>query len=67
MFVVGGYIVEVRVQLVMVWVWLFLGNNFDLIVYLQLVGEWYDVVVNFGVDVVMVDIVVNMIGKVEWC
>ena len=61
----GGHIAEVRVQPVTARVRLLLGNNFDLIAHLQLVGEWHDAAANFGADAAMADIAVNMIGKVE--
>ena len=61
----GGHIAEVRVQPVTARVRLLLGNNFDLIAHLQLVGERHDAAANFGADAAMADIAVNMIGKVQ--
>ncbi len=44
----GGHIAEVRVQPVTARVRLLLGNNFDLIAHLQLVGERHDAAANFA-------------------
>lgn len=48
----------------MVGVWLFLGDNFNLVVYLQLVGEWYNAFVNFCFDAVVFDIIVDVVSEV---
>ena len=61
----GGHVAEVRVQPVAARVRLLLGNNFDLIAHLQLIGERHDTAANFGADAAMADVAVNMVGKVE--
>jgi hypothetical protein len=61
----GGHVAEVRVQPVAARVRLLLGNNFNLIAHLQLIGERHDTAANFGADAAMADVAVDMVGKVE--
>jgi hypothetical protein len=61
----GGHIAKVRVEPVPARVWLFLGDDFDLVAHLQLVGERHDASANFGADAAVTHIAVNVVGKVE--
>ena len=61
----GGYVAKVRIQPVAAWVWLFLGDNFNLIAHLQLVGKRYDAPTNFRANASMPHIAMNMVSKIE--
>ena len=61
----GGYVAKVRVQPVAAWVWLFLGDNFNLIAHLQLVGKRYNAPTNFRANASMPHIAMNVVSKIE--
>ena len=61
----GGDIAEVRVEPVAARVRLLLGNDFDLIAHLQLIGKRHDAAANFGADAAMTDVAMDMVGKIE--
>ena len=61
----GRDIAEVWVQPVAAWVWLFLGNDFNLIAHLQLIGKGDNAPADFGADAAVADVAMDMVGKVE--
>ncbi|MNI68072.1 hypothetical protein D3C73_1237450 [compost metagenome] len=61
----GGHVPEVRVQPIATWVWLLLGDDFNLIAHLQLVGKRHNAPTNFGTNTAMTDITMDMVSKIK--
>ena len=61
----GGDVAKVRVQPVAAGVGLLLGDDFNLVAHLQLIGERHNTPADFRPDAAVADIAVNMVGKIE--
>ena len=61
----GGDIPQVRVKPVPARVRLLLGNDFNLVAHLQLIGERYDTPANFRPDAAVPHIAMDVVGKIE--
>ncbi len=61
----GGDVAQVRVKPVAAWVWLLLGDDFNLVAHLQLVGKGYNTTADFSADAAMPHVTVDVVREVE--